>query len=84
MFKILQDSLQLRYRYQQDSQPQQTLSISPEKLSVALKQLNPHLLGQLEKTTKIGQDKAIIKVAEEIAKTHPNLAQSLFMLVNEF
>ena len=84
LFNLLQDSLQLRYRYQEESQPVKTAPISPKKLSVALKQLNPHLLGQLEKTTKIGQDKAIIKVAEEIAKTHPGLAQSLFTLVEEF
>jgi PAS domain S-box-containing protein len=84
VFDILQYSLQLRYRYQEDHASSKPLAMSPEKLGFALKQLNPHLLDQLEKAVKIGQDKAMIKLTEEIAITHPDLAQSLLMLVYDF
>ena len=84
VFNTLQHYLHLRYRYQEDHPPQPPVTISSETLAVALQELHPHLLTQLERTTTIAQADIIVKVVEEIALTHPDLAQSLFSLVDDF
>jgi CheY-like chemotaxis protein len=84
IFRTLQHSLQLRYRYQEESPASPPVVFAPQQLSIALKQLQPHLLTQLERAVTIGKADAIIEVAEEIAVTDPDLAQSLITLVNHF
>jgi PAS domain S-box-containing protein len=84
IFNILEHYLQLRYRYQQDNTPSPQVIHSPHQLMLALKQLNPDLVSQLEQAAMMGKDSTIINIASEFAVTHPDLSQFLLTVVDNF
>ncbi|MGB3535651.1 MAG: PAS domain S-box protein [Microcoleaceae cyanobacterium] len=85
IFNTLQDHLQLRYRYQDETEETQVLqAISPQQLTTSLKEINPDLIAQLKKGAIIGQADIMQQAIEKIAIIDSQLAQTLTTWVDDF